>query len=277
MVDRLCVQELEKTASGLRDALAESRGHLQDLQHQVPSNPASKSPLISRSHATLSRAHEQLELANSECVALREEAAELESEARDLRRSLDEAESSKNAHLVAHRQLTKSLADAQAGIKQLLAEGDVAAAEMQRARGRIAELEDSQQRLLQRLSEVERERTQFGNMTLQSNVSGEGIPLSPRDANPLRKCHANEPHVLQREASVLEERAQAAFQRASELSSELMATGASLSDAQHEVRALQRELSATKHDASQMVKVSLVYAYQYPHVFYCTVVIPLCR
>ena len=45
------------------------------------------------------------------------------------------------------------------------------------------------------------------------------------------------------------------MQRAAELSNELEATGASLSDARQEVRALQRELGATKHDASQMVKV----------------------
>ena len=54
---------------------------------------------------------------------------------------------------------------------------------------------------------------------------------------------------------MLEERALGAMQRAAELSSELEATGASLGDARQEIRALQRELSATKSDASQMVKV----------------------
>lgn len=165
-------QELEGTSSSLRDVLATCRGQLDDLQQQrsdpggpsrrlgPPNNPAGTAPRIS----------EELELANAECAALREETAELETEMRELRRALDEAESTKHAHAVSHRQLTKALADAQAGIKQLLGESDAAAAAAQRAAERIAELEDGHRALLERLAAAERERAEFGDMTLHANV-----------------------------------------------------------------------------------------------------------
>lgn len=88
-------------------------------------------------------------------------------------------------------------------------------------------------------------------MTLHANVR----PTFPHHSQGCADAAPPSPLPLQREASVLEERAQGAMQRAAELSNELEATGASLSDARQEVRALQRELGVTKHDASQMVKV----------------------
>lgn len=253
------LQELEKTSAGLRDALTAARGQLQDaLLHQQPhaahKQPGSALPPAPSASgaAGAPRAQELLDLANAECAALREETAELESEARELRRALDEAESARHAHTASHRQLSKALADAQAGIKQLLAEGDAAAAAAQRTSARVAELEEAQAALLARLADAERERAEFGDMTLHANVSAR---RGGRGAQSGRALTPPPPPLSQREASVLEERAHSALQRASELSSELEATGASLSDARQEVRALQRELSATKHDASQMVKV----------------------
>ena len=164
-------QELEKVASGLRDALAVSRGQLQDTQHyNTDPGTAARRSAPPASAPSTSRLQENLDLANAECVALREETAELESEARELRRALEEAESAKHAHVISQRQLSKSLADAQAGIKQLLAEGDAAATAAQRSAIRVAELEDVLQQLLSRLADAERERSEFGDMTLYANV-----------------------------------------------------------------------------------------------------------
>lgn len=186
---------------GLRDALATSRGQLHDLLQQHVEQSSVRRPTPS-STASSSRLQEQLDLANAECSALREEASELESEARELRRALEEAESAANAHKISQRQLSKSLADAQAGIKQLLAEGDAAAAAAQKAAGRIAELEEGQQRLLSRLQQVERERTDFGDMTLHANVSMSRDarcsafalhPLSLRLVSARRVCLRSEP------------------------------------------------------------------------------------
>ena len=101
---------------------------------------------------------------------MRDEAAELESETRELRASLDEHESARHAQTVVHKQLLHALHDAQATVKRLTADNDVAAAESQRFRAAVDEVEASRGQLAVQLDAVERSHAECSALIQRANV-----------------------------------------------------------------------------------------------------------